>query len=198
MNLPNRLTLARLVLVPVFVVLMTTDNTVALLAAYLTFVAASITDYLDGKIARSRNLITSFGKLMDPLADKILTAAAFIMLMAIPELRIPAWTLVAIFAREFLVTGARSLAASEGTVIAANWWGKMKTIFQIAYVCTFFFLYIAARLLRELDYDWADTVMDYVGLGSLVAIIMLAIYTAVSGVQFASANWKTLRLGAES
>ena len=198
MNLPNRLTIARLALVPVFVALMSIENTIALSAAYLVFVAASITDYLDGRIARSRNLVTSFGKLMDPLADKILMAAAFIMLMAVPELRIPAWTLVAIFAREFLVTGARSLAASDGTVIAANWWGKMKTIFHITYVCAFLLFYIAGRFFIKQSYDWAESYMDYAGLASRWAIILVALYTAASGVQFAAANWKALRLGAES
>jgi CDP-diacylglycerol--glycerol-3-phosphate 3-phosphatidyltransferase len=177
---------------------MSVDNTAALLLAYIVFVAASITDYLDGRIARSRNLVTSFGKLMDPLADKILMAAAFIMCMAIAELRIPAWTLVAVFAREFLVTGARSLAASDGTVIAANWWGKMKTIFQITYVCTFLLLYVAGRYLMDRSFAWADACMGYVGLASRWAIILVALYTAGSGVQFAVANWKSLRLGAES
>lgn len=198
MNLPNRLTIARLVLVPVFVALMSVDNTAALLLAYIVFVAASITDYLDGRIARSRNLITSFGKLMDPLADKILMAAAFIMTMGIPELCIPGWTLVAIFAREFLVTGARSLAASEGKVIAANWWGKMKTIFQMTYVCAFLLFYIAGRYCIERSYAWAESYMDYVGMASQWAIIAVALYTAASGAQFAAVNWKTLRLGAES
>jgi CDP-diacylglycerol--glycerol-3-phosphate 3-phosphatidyltransferase len=198
MNLPNRLTVARLILVPIFVALMSIDNTLALFIAYLVFVTASITDYLDGSIARSRNLITSFGKLMDPLADKILMASAFIMVMTIPELRIPPWTLVAIFAREFLVTGARSLAASDGVVISANWWGKMKTIFQMTYVCAFLLFYIAARYLIEHSYEWAIPYMNYIGIGSQGAIILVALYTAASGIQFAVVNWNTLRLGASS
>ncbi|MEK7795706.1 MAG: CDP-diacylglycerol--glycerol-3-phosphate 3-phosphatidyltransferase, partial [Candidatus Hydrogenedentota bacterium] len=131
MNLPNRLTIARLVLVPVFVVLMSIDHVATYALAYITFTAASLTDYYDGKIARRRGMITAFGKLIDPLADKVLMTAAFVMAMKVPGLNVPGWTIVAILAREFLVTGARSLAASDGTVIAASSWGKAKTVIQM-------------------------------------------------------------------
>ncbi len=112
MNLPNRLTVARLIMVPLFVLLMVFDDFFAYLAANIVFLIASLTDYFDGKIARERNLVTNFGKLMDPLADKVLIAAAFVMLMGVPVLNIPPWAIVAILAREFLVTGARSMAAN--------------------------------------------------------------------------------------
>lgn len=118
----------------IFVILMSFPHVCTFATAYVLFVVACFTDYFDGKIARKRDLVTNFGKLMDPLADKILMLAGFVMLLTLPELRIPAWTIVAIFAREFLVTGARSLAAAEGSVIAANNWGKAKTIVQMGYV----------------------------------------------------------------
>ena len=99
MNLPNKLTVARLIMVPVFVVCMSRDHYVTYGLAFVVFIVASITDYYDGKIARERNLITNFGKLMDPLADKVLLTAAFVMLLRIPSLNVPAWTIVAILAR---------------------------------------------------------------------------------------------------
>ena len=126
MNLPNQLTVARFIMALVFVVLMSFHHVVAQSLGYLLFIAATITDFYDGKIARDRNLVTNFGKLLDPVADKVLVVAAFIMLMKNPYLSVPGWTVVAILAREFLITGARSLAASEGVVIAANKWGKTK------------------------------------------------------------------------
>ena len=117
MNLPNQLTMARCALTAVFVALMSFEHTAAYLAAYIVFTAAAITDYYDGKIARRDNLITNFGKLMDPVADKILMVAAFIMLMGVRELHIPGWTVVAILAREFLMR--RPLAAAFAAALTA-------------------------------------------------------------------------------
>ncbi len=129
MNLPNRLTILRIVLVPVFVLFF-------LLGWYflslLVFAAASITDTLDGHIARSRGLVTNFGKLMDPLADKILVMAAMLCFVQIGAC--PAWIVIVILAREFLVTSLRLIAAGEGIVIAADVFGKMKTIAQMLWI----------------------------------------------------------------
>ena len=129
MNLPNKLTMLRIVLVPVFVGLFLGGR---YFAALLVFAAASITDTLDGQIARSRNLITNFGKLMDPLADKILVMSA--MLCFVERGACPAWIVIVILAREFLVTSLRLIAAGEGTVIAADLFGKAKTVAQMLWI----------------------------------------------------------------
>lgn len=200
MNLPNRLTVVRLLLVPLFVVLLSVESIATYTAGYVVFLVASFTDYLDGHIARERGLITNFGKLMDPLADKVLMAAAFVMLMKIPSLNIPGWTIVAILAREFLVTGARSMAASspEGLVIAANRWGKIKTVLQMTYIYTFLFLAIAGLALERWAPDYSgrfETVLDW---ASLAGIVLVAGFTLYTGLQFAQANWKALRLESET
>jgi len=132
MNLPNFLTLIRMALVPVFLVFFYLGQGGAQVYAILSFavfIIAAGTDMLDGYIARRRNQITNFGKLMDPLADKVLTTSAFIVFVDMHI--IPAWMVVVILAREFAITGLRSVAASEGVVIAAGLSGKLKTIFQM-------------------------------------------------------------------
>lgn len=200
MNLPNKLTLARCVMAILFVALMSVQHVTTYLAAYLVFIAAAITDYYDGKIARQYNLVTNFGKLMDPLADKILMVAAFLMMMQIPELRIPAWAIILILARELLVTGARSLAANDGEVIAAMKSGKTKTLLQMIYVCTFLFFAVVFELLRAFEPlaqaipGGAAFFVRSIGLLSMVAIIGVALYTVYSGIDFAKTNWKALKL----
>ena len=129
MNLPNKLTLLRIFLVPVFVSLMLFGYPLAGLAV---FIAASLTDLLDGQIARKYNLVTVFGKLMDPLADKILVMSAMLLLVQFGYT--PAWVVIIILAREFLVTSLRLIAAGEGVVIAADIWGKIKTVAQMLWV----------------------------------------------------------------
>lgn len=184
----------------VFVGLMSFESVVTYVLAYITFILASITDYYDGKIARQYNLITNFGKLIDPVADKVLMVAAFIMMMKIPALCIPGWTIVVILAREFLVTGARSLAATGGAVIAASRWGKAKTIVQMVYVFAFLFLAIFLLVLQQysglgaLLPGGAALYVQGIGLASAVSITLVALYTVLSGVEFAWTNWKALRL----
>jgi CDP-diacylglycerol--glycerol-3-phosphate 3-phosphatidyltransferase len=200
MNLPNKLTLARCAMAVLFVALMSVQHLATYFAAYLVFIAAAITDYYDGKIARQYNLVTNFGKLMDPLADKILMVAAFLMMMQIPELRIPAWAIILILARELLVTGARSLAANDGEVIAAMKSGKTKTLLQMIYVFTFLFFALVFEFLQTFEPvarmipGGAPLFIHAIGLLSMVAIIGVAIYTVYSGVDFARTNWKALRL----
>ena len=135
MNLPNKLTTLRMFLVPVFAVVFLVggrDNYATRIAACIILRAASITDMLDGKIARKYNLITDYGKFMDPLADKLLVCTAMICLMSFGQL--PAWFLIVIIAREFIISGFRLIAADNGVVIAASYWGKFKTVFQMAMV----------------------------------------------------------------
>lgn len=129
LNLPNKLTLLRIVLVPVYLVLLGAGMN---LAALLVFIAASLTDLLDGRIARSRNLVTSFGKFMDPIADKLLTHTAFIMLCGMGRLNVVAC--IIFIAREFVVSGLRLVAVEQGRVIAAGMSGKIKTVLQMALV----------------------------------------------------------------
>ena len=131
MNLPNKLTVVRMVLVPFFVasLLMSGSNESLKWVALVLFFVASLTDFLDGYIARKYNLITNFGKFMDPLADKILTISGMICLIELG--RIPSWIVVIIVAREFIISGFRLIAAENGVVIAANYWGKFKTTFQM-------------------------------------------------------------------
>lgn len=195
MNLPNQLTLARLLMVPVFVLFMSIDHVASYICAYAVFTVASITDYYDGKIARDRKIITAFGKLVDPLADKVLMAAAFVMIMKVPELWVPGWTIVAILAREFLVTGARSLAAADGAVIAASSSGKAKTVIQMIYIYTFLFFAIAMRIAERWAPDVTESAGPYVAYASFAAILFVAGYTIYSGIDFARANWRTLNLG---
>ncbi len=128
MNLPNKLTMARIVAVPVFVILMMAGPSCRLWA-FAVFALASLTDMLDGRIARSRNLVTDFGKIMDPLADKILVLAAMVCLCELGE--IPGWTIIVVRFREFLISGMRIVAAADGNVIAAGISGKIKTTLQM-------------------------------------------------------------------
>ncbi len=129
MNLPNKLTIARMCMVPLFMIALMMNTEASRLAAVIIFALASLTDMLDGQIARKYNMVTNFGKLMDPLADKVLTAAAMICLVELGDLA--AWIAVVIIFREYLITGLRSVAASENIVVAANIWGKVKTVCQM-------------------------------------------------------------------
>lgn len=200
MTLPNKLTLARVVMVPVFMALLSFPSIVTVGIAYVVFVVATITDYYDGKIARERNLITNFGKLLDPVADKVLIAAAFVMLMRLDQLIIPGWTVVVILAREFLVTGARSLAASEGTVIGANIWGKTKAVAQMIYVYVFLFFVFVELVLSVyapglLDGRLLPVYRHVLSIASLWAMVFVALLTVYSGVKFATANPGVFRMG---
>lgn len=129
MNLPNKLTIARMCMVPLFMIALMMNTPASRLIATVIFALASLTDMLDGQIARKYNMVTNFGKLMDPLADKVLTAAAMICLVELGDLA--AWIAVVIIFREYLITGLRSVAASENIVVAANIWGKVKTVCQM-------------------------------------------------------------------
>ena len=132
MNLPNKLTILRVIMIPFFVVFMYLDFAAAKWIALGIFIAAAITDTLDGQIARRCNLVTTFGKFMDPLADKLLVCSAMIAL--VDQGRIPAWIVIIIIAREFIISGFRLVASDNGIVIAASYWGKFKTVSQMAMI----------------------------------------------------------------
>jgi CDP-diacylglycerol--glycerol-3-phosphate 3-phosphatidyltransferase len=197
MNLPNQLTVLRLILTAVFVVLFHLPLGNRISIALLVFALASITDYLDGHLARSRNLVTNFGKLMDPLADKILMTAALIML-ATPEVPLPngkialeVWIVIAILAREFFVTGIRQIASNAGVVLAAEKLGKHKMVWQIITVC-YFLLYASTA---EPMFGWLAPAFSWTPFSpavfGLICIIMMAGLTIVSGFSY---FWKNRRL----
>jgi CDP-diacylglycerol--glycerol-3-phosphate 3-phosphatidyltransferase len=131
MNLPNKLTLIRVLMVPVFVLFMLTNlgGSYGRIIALVLFIVASLTDLLDGYLARKYNLVTNFGKFMDPLADKLLVCSALICFVETGQL--PAWMVIVIIAREFIISGFRLVASDAGVVIAASYWGKIKTTVQM-------------------------------------------------------------------
>ncbi|MBQ2250563.1 MAG: CDP-diacylglycerol--glycerol-3-phosphate 3-phosphatidyltransferase, partial [Lachnospiraceae bacterium] len=132
MNLPNKLTVLRVIMIPFFVVMLMLDGGANQMYRYIAaaiFIIASFTDFLDGSIARKYGLVTNFGKFMDPLADKLLVCSALICLIELGQL--PAWMVLIIISREFIISGFRLVASDNGVVIAASYWGKWKTVFQM-------------------------------------------------------------------
>ncbi len=134
MNLPNKLTVLRVIMIPFFVIFMLTDlaGAASKYIALAIFCIASFTDFLDGNIARKYNLVTNFGKFMDPLADKLLVCSALICL--IPQGKLATWIVLIIIAREFIISGFRLVASDSGIVIAASYWGKFKTVSHMAMI----------------------------------------------------------------
>jgi len=177
MNLANKITMFRVCLIPVFLIFITVDAIpYGKVIALLVFIIASLTDKLDGYIARSRNLITRFGKFMDPLADKLLVTSALIALCAYQVVGV--WAVVIIIAREFAVTGLRSIAAAEGTVIAASSWGKAKTATQmVAIILALLFLCYDVLPLGFVSQIVFNIFVD-------AAMLIAVIATVISGVDY--------------
>lgn len=178
MTTANKLTILRMLLVPVFMVLMLVDLPVTEIIALAVFIIASITDSIDGYIARNYNQITDFGKFMDPLADKLLVTAAIIIFVSWNQM--PAWAAMIILAREFAVTGLRMVAASSGTVIAAAKSGKIKTFSSIVAIC------IMLTPLRDVT-----VLVEGFTINSICILVML-ITTVWSGVEYFVKNYKAL------
>ncbi len=173
MNTPNKLTLLRVIMVPLFMVFMMYDwFAYSRLVAALVFLLAFATDWLDGYLARKNNQVTNFGKIMDPLADKMLTTAALVCLNATGD--VSAWVTVIILAREFIVSGVRIAAASEGNVIAASIWGKAKTMWQ--FIALTAMLCIGKNLVTD------------------IAVWIAAVLTIISGVDYLVKNAKYLSM----
>ena len=173
MNLPNKLTIARVIAVPFFIAAYQMDYS---LIAFILFIVASFTDMLDGKIARKYNLVTNFGKIMDPLADKILVYSAFCLMVA--DGNVPGWMLIVILAREFAISGMRTVAASDGTVIAAGMSGKIKTVLQM--------IAVPLLILRgALPYETAEYVIYIAGEVFLWASLVMTVY---SGIEYIAKN----------
>ncbi|MBL9154636.1 MAG: CDP-diacylglycerol--glycerol-3-phosphate 3-phosphatidyltransferase [Verrucomicrobiales bacterium] len=190
MNLPNRLTVLRLILTFVFVAIQTVDLPHGRSIGLIVFIIAAVTDFLDGHLARKHNLVTNFGKLMDPLADKVLMCAGFVMLVS-HEL-MPAWVVILILAREFLVTGLRLVASAEGVVLAAENLGKHKTIWQIVAVI-YFLVYQASP---EPAFSWMRWLFEWKPTGPTIAgpilIAICLVLTMVSGLSYVWKNRKLL------
>ncbi len=178
MNLPNKLTVLRVIMVPFFVFFMLTDvgGSANKWIALVIFCLASLTDLFDGKIARARNLVTNFGKFMDPLADKLLVCSA--MICMIPSGQLTAWFVIVIIAREFIISGFRLVASDSGIVIAASMWGKVKTVSQMAMVIV---------LIADLG-----GVFDILG---LILMWLSLILTVVSLVDYVAKNIQVLTHG---
>lgn len=169
MNLPNKITIIRVIAVPFFVVLFNLNYA---FPAAILFCIASATDALDGYIARKRGLVTNFGKIMDPLADKIIVIAAFILL--VQSGKIPGWMIIVILAREFIVAGLRTVAAVDGIVIAAGIWGKLKTATQM--------LAIPFLIVDNWPFEMIGIHVDQILLWLCVAL------TVISGIEYIYKN----------
>lgn len=163
MNLPNKLTVARVILIVPFVICMQIDGTgTGRFIALAIFIAASLTDFLDGYLARKNHLVTNFGKFMDPLADKMLVGAALICLVALE--RIPAWMVIVIISREFAISGFRLVASDNGIVIAASWWGKFKTTSQMIMIILLIANLGGCFVVLEQIFMWAALILTVISL----------------------------------
>ena len=169
MNLPNKLTVLRVIMVPFFVLFMLTDlgGDANKWIALAIFCVASLTDMLDGKIARARNLVTNFGKFMDPLADKLLVCSAMICL--IPVGKLPAWIVIIIIAREFIISGLRLIASDNGIVIAASYWGKFKTVSQMFMIILLIADFGGIFVMIENVLIWVSLILTVVSLIDYIA-----------------------------
>lgn len=169
MNLPNKLTVLRILMVPFFVFFMLTDvaGDASKWIALVLFCVASLTDLLDGKIARKYNLVTNFGKFMDPLADKLLVCSAMICMIETGKLA--SWFVIIIIAREFIISGFRLVASDNGIVIAASYWGKFKTVFQMAMIIVMILNLGGVFGIIETILMWISLVLTVVSLVDYVA-----------------------------
>jgi CDP-diacylglycerol---glycerol-3-phosphate 3-phosphatidyltransferase len=192
MNLPNKLTTARLIIVPFFLVVMLTRDYVGYhyLLALVLFIGASLTDHYDGKIARERNQITNFGKFMDPLADKILVISALVCFLQFGLT--DAWAVILIIFREFMVTAIRLVAAENGEVLAANKWGKTKTVSQIAAIIVVLLFQFIQELVEKgvvpaFSIGGASSAYAFMYIGN-VLIWISVFFTLLSGIIYLKEN----------
>ena len=167
MNLPNTLTTIRMILIVAFVMIMQiAPDGNGRFAALVIFIIASITDFLDGYIARKNHLVTNFGKFMDPLADKLLVSAAMICLVSMD--RLPAWMVIIIISREFAISGFRLIAADNGIVIAASWWGKFKTVSQMIMIILLIANLGGIFTILEKIFMWVALILTVVSLADYI------------------------------
>ena len=188
MNLPNKLTLLRIILVPFFIIAMLVNFPFNYLVAGCIFGIASVTDTLDGKIARSRNLVTDFGKFADPLADKILVLTALVCFLQVGLLgSFGAIPVIIVLFREFAVSGIRLVAASSGKVVAANIWGKIKTVSQMVGISVIFAMQVVLEVLNamKISTGFVSEVFYYIGNG---LIWLSTLFTLISGIIYLKDN----------
>lgn len=191
MNLPNKLTVLRVIMVPFFVFFLLESEFTEWFkwVALGIFIVASLTDMLDGKIARKYNLVTNFGKFMDPLADKLLVCSALIALIELDA--IPAWSTIIIIAREFIISGFRLIAAEKGVVIAASYWGKIKTVVQMVMVCVMMLVVNTHGFSNdgvEFYSDAAAKLYNGIEIAALVLLVASVALTIISLVDYLVKN----------
>ena len=193
MNLPNKLTLLIIILVPFFIIAMLVNFPFHYLVAGCIFGVASVTDTLDGKIARSRNLVTDFGKFADPLADKILVLTALVCFLQVGLLgSFGAIPVIIVLFREFAVSGIRLVAASSGKVVAANIWGKIKTVSQMVGISVIFAMQVVLEVLNAMKVStgFITEVFYYIGNG---LIWISTVFTLISGIIYLKDNISFLK-----
>lgn len=164
MNTPNKLTIARMIIVPFLVIFLLTGwgGEANRYISLTLFVVASVTDWFDGYLARKNNLVTNFGKFMDPLADKLLVCSAMICMIDLK--RLPAWFVIIIIAREFIISGFRLIAAENGIVIAANYWGKFKTTSQMIMIILLILHFDGIFVILEQIFIWLSLALTIISL----------------------------------
>jgi CDP-diacylglycerol--glycerol-3-phosphate 3-phosphatidyltransferase len=184
MNLPNRLTVIRIIATPVFMYTMVASFKYHFVVALLIFIGASLTDLFDGKIARSRGLVTNFGKFLDPLADKMLTTAAFLGLLLMRYTEGIVWIVFLILFREFAITSMRLVCSSSGKVVAANMWGKVKTVVQMVTIIAILAIEGLKSIICETTYILPDSLVSALSTVTAVLLWATAALTVVSGVVY--------------
>ena len=190
MNLPNKLTLLRVILVPFFLLFMYLDVCpYNFLIALIIFVGASITDALDGKIARKHNLVTNFGKFLDPLADKVLVMAALAVFVEFDDVKMGAIPFIIITAREFMVSGLRLLAADGGVVVAAGIWGKLKTAFTMVAIIAILAWLVFYKDFDCFGIDFTETAFKAVDIVSSALLWISTALTVISGCVYLKGYW---------
>ncbi len=183
MNLPNKLTILRVILIPVFLVVLLAptgiDTQISRYIATAIFLISAFTDFLDGYIARKYNLVTNFGKFMDPLADKLLVSSALISLIGLEDAVVPlaSWIVILIIAREFAITGFRTIAVEKNIVIAASYWAKFKTVFQMAMI---------VALLLNIDNEICKII-------TVALICISVVLTVISAIDYIAKNIGVLK-----
>ena len=198
MNLANKLTMGRIIAIPIFILFMFIGNIYTRVVALLIFILAALTDVYDGIIARHREEVTNFGKFIDPLADKLIVSAALISFVQLRELSIPAWMVILVISREFIITGLRSVAASRGTIIPASLSGKFKTTSQMVVIITILIILIVNAVLKNYWHITPLELQTFLGwkrvLGYILdrapywLMLVVTILTVISGFNYIFKN----------
>ncbi|MDX9701723.1 MAG: CDP-diacylglycerol--glycerol-3-phosphate 3-phosphatidyltransferase [Candidatus Auribacterota bacterium] len=190
MNIANKLTVSRIFAAGVFVALLLAEFPLSNLIALVVFIYACITDWVDGKLARRLQVESDFGKLIDPLADKLLIISAFIAFIELPQVALPSWVVILIIGREFTITGLRLLAANKGIIIPAGWWGKNKTISQIVSILSILVYLTVIDLQTACAFMeiplWAGAIYYYY---VVFVVLVTVVLTVMSGYVYMKKNW---------